>query len=233
VRYLGKLTYIGIALVIVLTPAAIVSADPVVTLPLPELGLLDVTGIHEEAFDSLDAWENYHSASGVSLGVESGIYRAYTPTSGYVWGINAHQHENVVVEVDVTPLTIFTDNGAGVMCRANPESNGDGYYFMISAEGYYSIRVGQGDGIRPLVDWEASDAIRTGIDSNTIRAVCIDNALAMYVNGQLVAYLQDMTYTSGTAGLAVAGGTYGVDMAFDDVTIYNIASEQLLVANLP
>ena len=231
-HFIAQLT--GVALIaFALLPMGAASADPVTTLPLPELGLLTVNSVHEETFDQLNAWEHYASPSGTSLAVEAGVYRAYTPGPGYVWGINETQHTNVVLEVDVTPLTIFTDNGAGVMCRANPASNGDGYYFMINADGYYSVRVGRGDGIAPLIDWQRSPAVRVGIDRNTIRVACLDNTLVMYVNDQLVAYLQDNTYTSGKAGMAVAGGMYGVDMSFDDMTIYNIAPNPVLIASLP
>jgi hypothetical protein len=108
------------------------------------------------------------------------------------------------------------------MCRADTSNNGDGYYFMINANGYYSILIGQGDGITPLIDWQPSDAIHTGIDRNVIRAVCLGDQLAMHVNDELMGSIEDNTFTSGFAGLAVAAGNNGVDMSFDNVTLYGI-----------
>ncbi len=208
-----------ISLSILKTPAM---AEGILSLLLPGIGTVSVSSETLEAFDALDAWETYSSPRGVELGVENGIYRAYAANPGYVWGLNAQEHTDVVAEVEVTPLTPFSDIGAGIMCRADTSNNGDGYYFMINANGYYSILAGEGPNMVPLVDWQPSDAIRTGIDRNTIRAVCIGDQLAMYVNDELVDSVEDSTYSSGFAGLAVAAGSNGVDMSFDNVALYGI-----------
>ncbi|MEP7290827.1 MAG: hypothetical protein ABI835_03540 [Chloroflexota bacterium] len=206
------------------TPATV---EAVQTLLLPGIGTMRVSSVLEEAFDLASAWETYSSPTGVELGVENGVYRAYTANAGYVWGLNSEEHTNMVAEIDVTPLTPFQDIGAGIMCRADVSNNGDGYYFMVNANGYYSIRMGQGDEIVPLIDWEPSTAIHAGIDQNTIRAVCVEDQLAMYVNDELVANIVDDTYSSGYAGLAVAAGENGVDMAFDNLILYSIQIAQV------
>lgn len=219
-RAVAILSIVG--LVALMVPYASTKAEGILSLMLPGIGTVTVTDEVVEPFDALDAWENYSSPRGVELGVENGIYRAYAASPGYVWGLNALEHTDVVAEVEVTPLTPFSDIGAGVMCRADTSNNGDGYYFMINANGYYSIQVGEGDNIVPLVDWEQSRAVNAGIDRNVIRAVCLGDQLAMYVNDELVASVVDTTYSSGFAGLAVAAGNNGVDMSFDNVTLYSI-----------
>ena len=195
-------------------------------LMLPGIGKVNVTTVLVETFDHPEVWETYASPTGVELAIERGIYRAFTANPGYVWGLNAQEHTNLVAEVQVTPLTPFQDVGSGVMCRADVSNNGDGYYFMINANGYYSIRIGQGNDVAPLIDWQPSEAIHSGIDVNTIRAVCLDNQLAMYVNDELVASINDDTYASGYAGLAVAASIHGVDMAFDNLTLYTVQLDQ-------
>lgn len=189
---------------------------------LPGLGIVEVNNLRVETFDAPAGWEEYSSPRGVELAIENGVYRAYAASTGYVWGLNEVEHTDVVVEVEVTPLDIYGDNGAGVMCRADTRNNGDGYYFMINANGYFSIRMGNGDGVPALIDWQRSNAIHTGLDRNVIRAVCLDNDLAMYVNGELVALVQDSTYSSGYAGLAIAAGQNSVDMAFDNLALYDV-----------
>lgn len=177
-----------------------------------------------ETFDAVDAWENYSNPMGVELGVENGIYRAYTMNSGYVWGLNQESHTDVILEVEATPLTIHLGNGFGIMCRAS--TNGDGYYFMINGNGEFSISKGEGDYVLPLVDWQPSDAIRRDIDLNHIRAICIGDTLAMMVNDQLVAEVTDTTYTDGFAGLSVAAAENSdVDVAFDNLAIYVPATQ--------
>src|SRR5262245_60907034 len=111
---------------------ATVNAADALTLVLPSLGRVEGSLLLLETFDSEQAWEQYSSPRGVELGVENGVYRAYTGNSGYVWGLNQLEHSDVILEVDVTPLTSHYENGFGVMCRADTSNNGDGYYFMLT-----------------------------------------------------------------------------------------------------
>jgi len=193
-------------------------------LALSGIGTVTISNTQVEAFDLQDTWEHYSSPDGTALGVEQGVYRAYTPNSGYAWGLNTQTYTDLVSEVEITPLTMYTDTAAGMMCRADPSNNGDGYYFMINGNGYSSIRIGRGSDVAALVDWKPSKAIHTGIDRNTVQAVCLDHQLAMYVNGTLVAQVTDDTYRSGAVGLAVAAGANSVDMAFDNLTLYTVQS---------
>ncbi len=79
---------------------------------------------------------------------------------------------------------------------------------------------GEGDSVSPLVDWTDSSKINQGQTTNTIVAVCIDNYLALYVNGDFLAESTDSSYTSGFAGFAAAAFEGGsTDVAFDDLTI--------------
>jgi hypothetical protein len=118
-------------------------------------------------------------------------------------------------------MTPNFENGYGVMCRAN--SDGDGYYFMINPNGYFSIQMGDSKGIHALVDWQHSKAIKPDIDRNSIRAVCVGDYLAMYINDTFVAEVSDMTYTSGYTGLSVAAdANTDVDAAFDNLAIYAV-----------
>lgn len=175
-----------------------------------------------ETFTHQDDWEEYSSPKGVELGIENGVYRMSSIDQGYVWGLNKEPHSDVVLEVDVTPMSPDTSSAFGIMCRADESNNGDGYYFMIKGDGYYSISVGEGDDIKPLVEWKASDAIHVGIDQNSMRAVCFDDSLALYVNDKLLIETHDDTYMSGYAGLAVAAASSGSDVAFDNLATYKI-----------
>jgi hypothetical protein len=115
------------------------------------------------------------------------------------------------------------------MCRADPSNNGDGYYFLVSGDGFYSVRKGEAESVNPLVDWTSHSSINTGPASNTIRAVCIGSYLALYVNDRFVVETEDSTYGSGYAGLSVAAfaddsagnvAEANADIAFDNLTIW-------------
>ncbi|MCA9973987.1 MAG: hypothetical protein KC425_27435 [Anaerolineales bacterium] len=174
-----------------------------------------------ESFDAADAWETF-SAEGTDMRVTDGSYRLQTDDGGYVWGLNDQSHDDVVIEAEATQYSSFANNAYGVMCRADVTNNGDGYYFLVSGDGYYSIRKGEGDGVPALVDWATSSAVNEGEAANTIRAVCIGDYLAMYVNDTFVADIRDGSYASGYAGLAGTAFDGGdIDIAFDNLTVWS------------
>ncbi|MCP4426593.1 MAG: hypothetical protein GY803_19035 [Chloroflexi bacterium] len=174
-----------------------------------------------EDFSNPKAWEYYiDEAAGYSLKVSDGVYRIQTDDSGYIWGLNDQTHTDVVIEATTRQLSSYENNAYGIMCRANASNNGDGYYFLVSGDGFYSISRGEGDDVTPIVDWTDSSAVNAGTDSNTLRAVCIGDYLALYVNDKFVADARDAVYSSGYAGFAAAAFDGGdIAVTFDNLTI--------------
>lgn len=172
-----------------------------------------------ESFDEASAWETYLD-DGIALQVVDGVYRVQTGDEGYIWGLNDASHNDVVIEVTANQLSAHENNAYGVMCRSDTSNNGDGYYFLISGDGYYTISKGEGDNVNELVEWTSSSAINEGQASNTIRAVCIGNYLALYVNDTFVAEIEDGEYAEGFAGFAATAFEGGdTDITFDNLTI--------------
>ena len=103
----------------------------------------------------------------------------------------------------------------------NTSNNGDGYIFAVEGNGKYAILRSQGHKITPLVNWTSSSAVNSGAAQNRIRAVCMGNYLAMYVNDQFVADTTDLMYTKGQVGLVGASaGRTGMTVTFDNLTVY-------------
>ena len=179
----------------------------------------------EEGFSESFAWESYVNADQhVDFRVLDGVYRTRVSNTGFIWGLNSQAHSDVVIEVESTQLSEFRNNAYGVMCRAATSNNGDGYYFLISGDGMYSIRRGAVDQIAPLIEWRHTSAVRQGQAINRIRAVCVGDYLALHVNDQFVAETRDSRYREGFAGLSAAVAQGGsVDVAFDDLTIWSAA----------
>jgi hypothetical protein len=143
-----------------------------------------------------------------------------TADGGYVWGLNTTEHTDVMLEVTATQDSSYENNAYGLMCRADTDNNGDGYYFLISGDGFYTISKGEGDSVNILVDWTSSSAINQGQANNTIRAVCLGSYLALYVNDEFLAEVEDTSYSAGFAGFAAAAFEGGdTDIAFDNLTI--------------
>lgn len=117
--------------------------------------------------------------------------------------------------VESTPETSGTNLGGAL-----DSSNGDGYLFLIQGGGSYGIFRARGRDLTPLVNWQTSDAINVGPAENRLRAVCVGDYLAFYVNDRLVAEATDPTYTSGQVGLAAsAASRLGARIEFDNLTV--------------
>jgi hypothetical protein len=189
--------------------------------PTGQYALGDV--LLEEDFSQSFAWENYTDPDlQVDFRVEEDVYRARAHDGGFMWTLNSQAHMNVVMQVDTQQLSDYANNAYGVMCRAAPTNNGNGYYFLISGDGNYTIRRGATDQVGALIKWTYSDAIQQGKSINRIRAVCIDDYLALYVNGQFVAETRDSYFSRGFAGLTAAVPEGGdVDVTFDQLIIWS------------
>ncbi|MBK8029721.1 MAG: hypothetical protein IPK17_09460 [Chloroflexi bacterium] len=116
-------------------------------------------------------------------------------------GLNAERHTDVVIEVETTQLSDDRNNAYGVLCRASTSNDGDGYYFLISGDGYFSIRRGATERVDGLIDWTQTNVVNQDRGINRIRAVCIGDYLALQVNGQFIADTHDTRYAEGYAGL--------------------------------
>lgn len=183
--------------------------------------------LDEARFESSLDWESYSDPSlGVAGAVADGVYRIDIDDGGFMWALHDRIESNVVVEVETAQLSDYTDNAYGVMCRADPSANGNGYYFFISGDGYYSIRRGVGREVRDLVPFTYSDAIRQDKDYNRVRAVCVGDYLALFVNGVLLDEARDNLYGTGTVGLTAAVPDGGdVSVTFDNVLIFMAQAE--------
>lgn len=178
--------------------------------------------LHED-FSDASAWESYsNTQQRIDFGIVDGVYRARAADETMMWALNETVHEDVVIEVEATQISDFRDNAYGLMCRASPTNNGNGYYFLISGDGQFTIRRGSADQIRALIPWRASSAIRQDKGINRIRIVCVGDYLALYVNEEFIAEVRDDLYRSGYAGLSAAVTANGeVDVEFDDLTIWS------------
>lgn len=188
--------------------------------PTEHFALGDV--VLETDFSEPYMWQAYvHPEQNVDFAIHDGMYRAKAWDEGFMWVIQPPAFTDTVVEVEATQLSDFRMNAYGVMCRAAPTDNSNGYYFLISGDGHYTIRRGAVDQVGALIPWTPSSAIRQDRGINRIRAVCIGDYLALYVNGEFVAETRDDYFSRGFTGLSAAVVKDGdVDIAFDDLTVW-------------
>jgi hypothetical protein len=107
----------------------------------------------------------------------------------------------------------------GVTCRVQP--NGDGIFFAIRGDGNAAILKMTGGNLENLMPWEPSEFIHAGIGANYIRADCVNSIFSLFVNGDFIESVEDVSFKSGAVGVAVfspAGQTTQAD--FDYLEIY-------------
>ena len=188
--------------------------------------------LQEVTFDKKTDWEIYNDET-TDFSIAKGVYQMSLKGNATTWGLNHDAQTDTVIQVKTNQLSEAKDNAYGVMCRAAISDNGDGYYFQISGDGYYTITKVKGDRTT-LVDWVESKAINTGKDENEITAVCAGSYLAMYVNDVLVAETNDDTFNKGNTGLTVAAFGKDVKVEFDDVRVWSASitgGETAVVSN--
>ncbi|MBI5927875.1 MAG: hypothetical protein HY862_01090 [Chloroflexi bacterium] len=181
-------------------------------------------------FDDPAEFETGTFEDDASLAIEDGQYviRTSNPNgASYLWGKNdLAPLKNVVIEVQATSSGGEKDNWFGVMCRVDDTDSG--YAFLISADGFWAIAKADGQrGLDFLETWKESKAIEKGGKPNTIQAYCVEDYLALYVNGEFVADRTDKSFDRvGGVGL-LAGGAQDqqVEVHFDTLTIKSASFE--------
>jgi hypothetical protein len=185
-----------------------------------------------EDFSKDDAWETFELDVDDDFAIQDATYRARAAAGGFLWGLNKTSHTDVVLEVTASQKSTYEDNFYGLMCRADPNNNGDGYYFVVSGDGYAAIQYGHEDKVDALVGPIETTAVNKGQGINVIRAVCIGDYLALYVNQNFVAEATDTRYSSGYAGMTVGSRESDdstvddrVDITFDNLSIWSASLE--------
>lgn len=175
----------------------------------------------DEDFSNEDAWEIYND-TGIELITRDGVYNMSNDSRAFIWGVKTEAiYDNIVMEATISPVSNMDDQAAALMCRTEGELSGFGYYFIVRNNGSYNIALSTEEG----ADFEnlasgQSSAINEG-GSNTVRIVCVDDYLALYVNDQFLAEANDTTYSEGLVALAVGSGTDGTagQYTVDNLTI--------------
>jgi hypothetical protein len=207
-----------------LPPTAAIPTEP----PLPTNTPLPpptpaLTVIYQDDFsDPNSGWEHYREPADGILDYEDGAYRMLVQPPQNTFWVNANlMYDNVIVEVDAARREGPEENVYGLMCRLDSSYNA--YMFVISSTGNYGIAIWKDHNFELLGSgvMEPSSSIKTGTESNLIRATCMGSVLSLAVNGEELIVVTDDHIPAGDIGL-VAGtrGAPGADILFDNFTVY-------------
>lgn len=182
-----------------------------------------VTGSERTLYEFYDAatWDVFTVEDDTAyFTVEGGALEGHVAADrGYLISTNNVAHENVIINATVRQEEGLLGNGFGVVCRA--DDAGNGYYFLVSSDGMFTISVGTPvrNELFELIPWQYHSIIRQGFEANDLRAVCAENYLAMFINDVFVAETFDDEFTSGELGVVVGAVGRPATVRFDNILL--------------
>lgn len=171
---------------------------------------------------SADRWGTGTDAESAVEYVGNALNFDVFKTDYFVWSTPDDEiYSNIHMDVIVINNDTDSTTAFGFIC--NKSTGNDFYYLAMTPAGQYAIALaveGETDLFLTNNDeWEYSDFIAVNADSYRVGADCGNGTLALYVDGQLVDSVNDLTYTSGrVAVFAWSGVEVGIttDVTFDD-----------------
>jgi hypothetical protein len=188
--------------------------------PLTEYLVPSGSVLFQDAFDNPQGrWGVMDNDAGVAGVVDEGYHFYVKSANVNLWAHPGMEFATTRTEVEAYAPAEPSENRMGLVCRLRDDSNF--YFFVISGDGYYGIgKVKNGQWSLLSGQMQPSAAILTGGEINILRADCIGRYLILYVNGQLVGYVEDSDFTSGDVGLLAGSfSTPGVDVYFDNFVV--------------
>jgi hypothetical protein len=152
-----------------------------------------------------------------------GLYRMYSPPprSGVdIWNYQVGTQEDIIVEVDaqVSGDAPHGTGDLGIVCRV--QAPGNYYLLTIRPPGDSAIHKQVDNKWRQLAIGGNSDAIRGGTEKYHLRADCLGDKLALWVNGHKVVEAEDSTFDSGGAGLHMLDfGDHKFEVLYDNFLV--------------
>lgn len=210
-------------ILLILASSCLATPETFQSKKLPSVGYRYLDLIADETFNSVGEWRTYDGGENLFMAVEDSVYRIDLSQRQIVWTQASIHHDNAVIKATATQRSDYNHNAFGIACRLSPSNNGRGYYFLISGDGYYTIRWNNGHSLDDIVPATPSSAIKTGQATNTIRAICIDDYLALWINGVFVAEAYDKKSSKGVVGLSGVMNyeARNLTVEFDDLKVWD------------
>ena len=198
-------------------------SDSNFTASIPEVG--DRPLYQDDFRDPASGWESWDEID-TSAKYMDGEYRLGVTHRNYmVWSYPAYDKEvrDFAIDVDARQVEGSLNSSFGPIVRVQTEEE-QYYWFQISGDGYFSVELKEDGEWILLHGWEASSAIRQGLDAtNQLRVICHGDQFSFYVNGTHLTDVTDDALRAGSFGLAA--GAYDeppVVVDFDNLSVYEL-----------
>lgn len=135
------------------------------------------------------------------------------------WANPYENFDDVIIEVEAQKTEGGDDMQYGIICRHVDIENW--YALIVTADGFAAIRkLYNGGDLNFITDFVEVPSMNTGNATNQLRAECVGDHLALYVNGELAVDTHDSDLTSGDVGLMA--GTFdqpSAEVLFDNFVV--------------
>lgn len=173
--------------------------------PLPKVGdeIVNTKGaptISDDFSDPGSGWTSGGSSEKGIYGYKDGrLWFTFMGERGSVQSLLQKKVGNFAMQIEATPFPQDAKIWYGVVLRA---SSGDKFIvFMISPEGYYAVSKRENGKNTAIEEPFKSAAIRTGRQTNAIKAYAVDQYFVFEVNGQLVSVHPIEGFEPGAVGV--------------------------------
>jgi hypothetical protein len=121
------------------------------------------------------------------------------------WQVSNQKPQNFYLEATIQVNECSGNDLYGLIFRS-PDNSG-GYWYGVTCDGQYNLKVGDGGSLSVLVKTVKDDGILSGANqTNRLGVMVKDNKISLYINGKLLGDTTDNTYTdAGTFGLFITG----------------------------
>jgi S1-C subfamily serine protease len=174
--------------------------------------------LEDDFSNSNSGWDIGDSENGYADYVSGEFLISVNPDQFYIWSNANTDFANIIVSADVRISETTGEGDYGFMCRYQDSDNF--YALEITEDGYYAIWMYEDGEYVALLDWAYSDLIPQHSGSRVLAAACVDHYLVLAVDGEIIAEVQDNTFSSGDLGLMA--GTWdvgGLTIAFDNLLV--------------
>jgi hypothetical protein len=152
--------------------------------------------------DTSSGWGNLSHENFGILDYFDGYFRIQVEGDRHMlWTGPGLDFSDIRLEADSIKVIGSPDDIFGLVCRAADQENF--YFFAISSDGYYGIGK-MINGEQELISMSGmlpNEVISQGKAVNHLRADCTEDHLVFFVNGQMLASVNDLEFTTGDVGL--------------------------------
>ena len=176
--------------------------------------------LFEDDFSNVNSgWDRQDYGDGIT-DYDNGAYKiASYSESVFFWASPYQDFNDVIIEVEAQKISGGDNMQYGIVCKHLDVDNW--YALIVTADGYAAVRKRYlGSELEFITEEMPVASLNTGNSTNQLRAECVGDRLALYVNGELAVETYDSDITSGDAGLLAGTFTQpDTEVLFDNFVV--------------